>query len=87
MNTRTWLTKLSINADPGEDVDPGMQLNGFSLSNEELGNFLTRLSSEPLFKDVVLKYANETKIAQSSQHQKDKIKVIGFQIDCKIPRP
>jgi Tfp pilus assembly protein PilN len=84
MNAQTWLTKLSIDASTeDEDVPPSISLFGFSISNEDLGNFLTQLSEEPLFQDVGLKYAKETQITRSPQDRKALIKVIQFQIDCK----
>jgi Tfp pilus assembly protein PilN len=87
MNAQTWLTKLSMDAGTEEeDVVPSMNLYGFSLSNEALGNFLTQLSGEPLFEDVGLKYAKETQITRSPRDRKALIKVIQFQIDCKISR-
>jgi len=86
MNAKTWLTKLSIDASTeDEDVLPSINLYGFSISNEDLGNFLTQLSGEPLFEDVGLKYAKETPITRSPQDRKALVKVIQFQIDCKIP--
>jgi Tfp pilus assembly protein PilN len=45
MNTRTWLTKLSVDAGAEEeDFVSSIELNGFSLSNFDLGNFLTDVS-------------------------------------------
>jgi len=86
MNAQTWLTKLSINAGTEEKTAvPGIEMHGYSLSNEDLGNFLTQLSLASLFQNVELKYANETLIASSSQDRKAQTKVIQFQIDCKIP--
>ncbi len=86
MNTRTWLTKLTIDADTAVEVLPGIELYGSSLSNEDLGNFLTQLSSESFFYNVVLKYAKEIRIARSNQDRNALVKVIQFQINCKIPK-
>lgn len=86
MRAQTWLTKLTIAAgSEQETMVPGIELYGFSLSNNDLGNFLTQLSEEPLFQNVELKYANETQIAASAQDQKALTTVIQFQIDCKTP--
>jgi Tfp pilus assembly protein PilN len=85
MNEKTWLTKLTIDAGTAEErTASGMQLTGFSLSNDELGNFLTRLSEAPLFENVVLKYAKENQHAGSSQKRKTAARVIKFQIDVTI---
>jgi Tfp pilus assembly protein PilN len=87
MNTRTWLTKLTLNAGTEEEKTvSGIELYGSSLSNDDLGNFLTQLSGEPMFYNVVLKYAKETRIAKSNQDRNALVKVIQFQIDCEIPR-
>ena len=87
MNAQTWLTKLSINAGTEDDRRaPGIILYGFSLSNDDLGSFLTRLSDDPLFEDIVLKYAKETQKAGSSQDRKTPVKVIQFQIDLNISK-
>ena len=87
MNTRTWLTKLTIDAETEEEKTfPGIELYGSSLSNEDLGNFLTQLSVEPMFYNVVLKYANETRISNSQQDRNALVKVIQFQIDCNISK-
>jgi Tfp pilus assembly protein PilN len=88
MNAQTWLSQLVIDAGTDKDDDPSMRLTGFSLSNEELGNFLNQLSSEPLFKAVVLKFAKETEWVHPTENQKEsgRVRVIQFQIDCNIPR-
>lgn len=87
MNTQTWLTKLSIDAGTEEEeFVSSIELYGFSLSNADLGNFMTRLSGEPMFQSVVLKYAKETRIARSPQDRKELVKVITFQMDCTISK-
>lgn len=87
MNTRTWLTKLNINAGTEEEeVVSGLELYGFSLSNDDLGNFLNQLSGDPLFTNVVLKYAKETQMEKSPKDRKALVKVIQFEIDCEIVR-
>jgi len=87
MNAQTWLTNLTIDAgtEDGEVVS-SIKLYGYSLSNNDLGNFLTLLSGEPFYKNVILKYAKETKIAKLLQDRNTPARVIQFQIDCKIPR-
>jgi hypothetical protein len=87
MNTRTWLTKLTINARTEEEKTvSGIELYGSSLSNDDLGNFLTQLSGEFMFNNVVLKYAKETRISKSHQDRNALVKVIQFQIDCNISK-
>jgi hypothetical protein len=87
MNMRTWLKKLTIDAGTEEEKTvSGIELYGSSLSNEDLGNFLTQLSVEPMFYNVVLKYAKETLIAKSHQDRNALVKVIQFQIDCNISK-
>jgi len=87
INVRTWLTKLTIQSSPeNESVAAGIELYGHSLSNEDIGNFLTRLSEAPLFQNVVLRYAREAQNVKSPQDSKTLIKAIQFQIDCVTPR-
>jgi arsenate reductase-like glutaredoxin family protein len=86
MNTRTWLTKLTINSNTEKDLVPVIELYGNTLTNDDLGGFLTQLSAESMFNKVILKYSKETQIAKSAKDQKALIKVIQFQIDCEIPR-
>ena len=56
------------------------------MTHDELGNLLTQLSVEPMFKTVVLKYAKETQRTRLFQDQKALLTVIQFQIDCKISK-
>lgn len=87
MNPQTWLTTLSVDAGKeDEDSFSSIKLYGYSFSNDDLGNFLTLLSGDPLFKNAVLKYAKETKISKLFQDRNTPARVIQFQIDCKIPR-
>lgn len=88
MNNRTWLARLAIDAEKNRDRgEPGMSLSGYTLSNDDLGNFLTRLSVDSLFQGVLLKYAKESRITLSRENQKTPVRVIGFEIECRIPRP
>ena len=85
MNAQTWLTKLTITAAKADERRVlGIKLYGFSLSNDELGNFLTRLSDDLLFENVVLKYAKENQSAKLSKGRKAPVKVIQFQIDLNV---
>ena len=61
-----------------------MKLNGYSLSNEELGNFISQLSMDSIFNNVRLKYAQESEILKSNRKSGDPIKVIQFEIECDI---
>jgi len=87
MNEHTWLKQLAIERDKEtedrEDERIKLKLTGFSHSNEDLGDFLIRLSSQPLFKGVVLNYAKEA----TQRHVKDRTmaaSLIEFQIDCHV---
>ncbi|UCD32974.1 MAG: PilN domain-containing protein [Desulfobacterales bacterium] len=87
MNTRTWLTKLTIAAgSEEEEFTSNIELHGYSLSNADVGNFLTQLSGEPIIESVVLKYAKETQIVRSPQERNAFVKVIDFHMDCKISK-
>ena len=59
-------------------------LSGFSLENEELGNFLNRLSSDPLFSDVQLKYARGENVKMGGEGDAVQLDLIHFHIDSAI---
>ena len=84
INENTWLTRLAIDTNKDTGGSASMQLTGFSRSNQDLGNFLNQLSSEPMFKDVVLKLARELKVEESKKSTGVKSILIQFQIDCNI---
>lgn len=84
MNESTWLHTLATDIGRGKEKKVGLKLNGFSFSNEELGNFLIKLSSEPMFKDVLLKYARETIFDRTEKNAGAQIKVIEFEIECQL---
>ncbi len=83
INQLTWLTRFDIDSirEADNQVARSFRLYGYSFSNDELGDFLTRLSSQDLFRDVVLRFAQETQIASWEGEGKDRVKVIQFQID------
>jgi len=87
MNVSTWLTKLVV--DSGQDKEEGVakfELTGFSLSNEKLGDFLSRLSAEPLFEKVLLRYAKERQKAPSRTKQSEPMRLIEFRIECYLAK-
>jgi hypothetical protein len=88
MNEETWLRQLTIDQGKGHDEDEEdvtrLKLMGLSFSNEELGNFVNRLSAEPMFKRVILKFAREMITALSRQNADESMRVVEFQIECHI---
>ena len=84
MNGDTWLTRLDIDGDRERGGVINLHLTGFSKHNEELGDFLNQLSSEPLFGAVLLKYAKEAKRSASGKEEDEEIEMINFQVDCRI---
>ncbi len=84
MDDATWLHTLATDISRGQEKKVGLKLNGFSFSNEELGNFIIKLSSEPMFKDVLLKYARETIFDRAEKNAGVQIKVIEFEIECEL---
>lgn len=83
INQPTWLTRFDIDSihESDNQVARSFRLYGYSFSNDDLGDFLTRLSTQDPFRDVVLKFAKETQIASWEGEGKDRVKVIQFQID------
>ncbi len=84
INEHTWLTQLNIDSGLEEEAAASLKLTGFSFSAEELGNFLDNLTSEPLFKTVVLQQAREYETVQLSKNTHAPIRLIKFNIECNI---
>jgi Tfp pilus assembly protein PilN len=88
MNEHTWLRQLTIDRDKGTEDREGerimLKLTGFSHSNEDLGDFLIHLSSQPLFKGVVLNYAKEATERRTKGSMTMAVSLIEFQIDCYV---
>jgi Tfp pilus assembly protein PilN len=84
MNGYTWLTQLRIDDIRKEEGRAEMEMTGFSFSNEDLGNLLNQLSAEPLFPEVVLKYAKETDAPGWLRGGSANMKLIRFQIECRL---
>ena len=84
INEQTWLTQLNIDSGLEEESTAILKLTGFSFSAEELGNFLTQLTAEPLFKTVVLRQAREHETVQLSKNAHVPVRLIQFNIECSI---
>jgi Tfp pilus assembly protein PilN len=76
MNTQTWLQQLAL--ETGRDQTVHVKLSGFSNSHDNLGDFIQRLSGEPLFRNVALKLAQESEARISGGS------TVQFQIECDI---
>jgi Tfp pilus assembly protein PilN len=87
MNENTWLSQLIIDGSKEkESADRRLLLTGFSLSNEYLGDFLNRLSKDPLFKNVALKYAREEEKENTKKQMNRPAHLIQFQIECGLAK-
>ena len=84
INEYTWLKELTTGSGGDKDTRANLKLNGFSFSNEELGNFLIKLSGDPMFKGVLLKFARETDLDRARKDDDAQIKVIEFEIECEL---
>lgn len=84
MNESTWLTQLTTDDNRKTEKGASLKLSGFSFSNEELGNFLNRLTAESMFKTVLLKYAQETMLSQPDRNKGEAVKVVKFEIECEL---
>ena len=84
INESTWLKELTTGIGKNKDTRSNLKLSGFSSSNEELGNFLIKLSGDSMFKGVLLKFARETILNRAGKDDGDKIKVIEFEIECEL---
>lgn len=86
MNDQTWLTQLLLDTEEGQGKGTQLRLTGFSTSNENLGDFLSRLSAEMLFKDVVLKFASDSEGEEQGPKNGASRGRIRFEIACQIKR-
>lgn len=86
MNQYTWIQQLSL--DVGKESASGMRVKliGFAASNDHLGNFISSLSSEPMFKTVVLEFAKESAALPSDPGVNAGTNQVQFQINCDITR-
>ncbi len=84
MNENTWLSQLSIDESRETEGTTQVELTGYSFSNEDLGDFLSRLTGTLVFRDVALKYANEIEDPRPEEREKAGRKVINFQLLCSL---
>ena len=85
-NENTWLTDLSID-DTGESEDTTqVEITGFSFSNDDLGDFLSRLAGAVVFQDVVLDFAKETRDPAAKDRGESAGKLIHFKVTCSLSR-
>ena len=86
MNEATWLSQLTIDSGHEEEPSIRLRLRGFSYSADELGNFLKKLTNEPMFKDVVLQQARENVNSQFSKGSGKTVRLMQFNIECNISK-
>lgn len=86
MNEATWLSQLAIESGLDEQTETSLRLTGFSFSAEELGNFLNQLSTEAMFKNVVLERLTESETSGLRKNMRKSIRLIQFQIACRVPK-
>jgi Tfp pilus assembly protein PilN len=86
MNEATWLSQLAIESGLDEQTQTSLRLTGFSFSAEKLGNFLNQLSNEALFKNVVLERLTESETSGLYKNRQQSIRLIQFQIACRVPK-
>ena len=86
MNEDTWLSQLTIESGREEESFIRLRLTGFSFSADELGNFLQQLINEPFFQGVVLQNAREKENSQFSRGSGKAVRLIQFNIECKISK-
>ena len=86
VNGNTWLKSLQFDSGKKPKEPIMLQVSGYATTNEALGNFLNRLGSDPLFENVVLKYAKETLMEKSDVNDEKPAKQVEFEIVCGILR-
>lgn len=76
INNQTWLTQLAF--ETGQDRKTHLRIMGLSASHDTLGDFMQRLSGEPMFRGVVLKFSQESDIKAAGAPP------VQFQVECDI---
>ena len=84
MNENTWLTSLATDNNRDSERNANIKLSGYSLSNEELGDFLSLLSVKPGFENVSLKYAQDALLFKTNRSDGESVNVIQFEIECEL---
>ena len=84
MNNQTSLTQLAFETGQGRIIH--LRIMGISASHDSLGDFMQRLSNEPMFREVVLKFSQESDIKADA---KSDIRAAGappvqFQVECDL---
>ena len=82
MGTATWLTNLELRSG-GDKAGSRLKIIGLTAANNELGDFLDQLAKEPIFDDVLLKYAGTGRNTANSPAGTDEIPV-QFEIECDV---
>jgi len=86
MNENTWLSQLAIDGGKEKESAARLILSGYSLSNENLGDFINRLSQDTMFKTVVLKHAAEGAKGNTTNKMNRPANLIQFQIECSLSK-
>ena len=86
VNAYTWFKTLRINKGNTPKDPIVLQASGYAATNVALGNFLNRLTSDPLFENVILKYAKEPPMEKSDANAEKLAKGVEFEIVCRILR-
>lgn len=86
MNDHCWLTHLEIDSGRGGGGKGRLQLTGLATSNQDLGDFLTQLGGEPLFEEVVLRFAGESVTRSSGARDERPVARIHFRIELALAK-
>ncbi len=84
LNGQTWFQQLSLMSGSGKGSPILLKINGYSVSNETLGDFMDRLSFDSYFDEVVLSYSREGALDRTDQQGGEPETVIQFLIECRI---
>ena len=81
VNRSTWLTRLEIADDTGNGHT--INIDGYSIHSDNLGDFVERLSNEKIFSSVLLRYARNASQPDENRKFLATPGLIQFQIECK----
>jgi len=84
LNNQTWFRQILAVSGPEKGSPVRLQVIGYSISNEVLGDFMAELSIDPTFDEVILSYAREATLEALGPQVGGSQTVIQFLIDCKV---
>ncbi len=83
----TWVSEVSVEAAVTAAMPTVMRFKGYSVSHEELGQFLRQLAASPLLQEVTLEFSREHERTRKDADGADVLeRLLNFGVVCAIAR-